>query len=360
MDDTRIFQKIMVFLPNWVGDVVMATPALRSLRERFADSSIAYIGRKSAIDTLAGCAWADTLITRGRASGLAGVWNFLGTARSLRRQRPDLAILLPNSFRSALLASLGGCRRIVGYRRDGRGPLLSVAVEPPRDQMGYIPTPAIDYYNKLVQAVGAAATSRRMELPLTASDELAAEALLRQHNFDPARPLVTLNPGAAFGRSKLWHYTRYGQLADELVRRRGAQIVIHAAPSEKPIAEQVGLAMRETPLINFARRDSTLGLLKALLRRSRLLVTNDTGARHIGAAVGIGVVTVFGSTDPDWTTIYYDRERIVRVRVDCSPCRQPLCPQPAGPLYHQCMTAITVDMVLQPALELLDQPEATA
>ena len=348
------FRKIAVFLPNWVGDVVMATPALRALRGHFAGSSIAYIGRKAPIDALTGTTWADTLIPEPfrKGSGLSAAFKL---ARRLRQERFDLAILMPNSFRSAAVAWMGRCRHRIGYARDGRTFLLTQSLPPQRDDMGYVPVPAIDYYNTLLTLLGITQSDRRMELPLPRSDELAAEVLLRQCEYDPKRPLVMLNPGAAFGTSKLWHFRRYAALADELVVRRDAQIILHAAPSEKTLVAQVAAAMKHPPLVNFGQRDSSIGLLKALLRRCRLLVTNDTGARHIGVAVGVNVVTIFGSTDPNWTTLDYDRERIVRHPLPCSPCQQPLCPQPGGPQYHQCMTAIRVEDVLTPALDLMDQ-----
>lgn len=349
------FRKIAVFLPNWVGDVVMSTPALRALREHFAGIPIAYIGRKAAVDTLTGTSWANLLITDPSSRNRSGLSAAFALARRLRQERFDLAVLLPNSFRTALVAWMGRCRHRIGYSRDGRTFLLAESLDPPRDAMGYVPIAAIDYYNKLLALVGVTATDRRMELPLLPSDEMAAEALLRQSQYDPKRPLVMLNPGAAFGSSKLWHFRRYAALGDELTVRRGAQIILHAAPAEKQLAAKVAETMKYPPLVDFARRDSSLGLLKALLRRCRLLVTNDTGARHIAAAVGTPIVTIFGSTDPEWTTLNYARERIVRKAVPCSPCQQPLCPQSAGPQYHQCMTAIAVENVLTPALELMDQ-----
>lgn len=162
-----------------------------------------------------------------------------------------------------------------------------------------------------------------------------------------------LNPGGAFGPSKIWDSHRYAGVADRLMQRHGAQIIINAAPSERAIAASVDREMCNTPAVNFAELDNSLGLLKGLLRRCSLLITNDTGARHIAAALGTGVVTLFGSTDPRWSRIDYDRERIIRVDVPCSPCQKKMCAQPPGPLYHQCMSAITPEMVLQAAEKLL-------
>jgi len=147
-----------------------------------------------------------------------------------------------------------------------------------------------------------------------------------------------------------------------LVEQRGARIIINASPSqaERDLAQQVEQAMTHKPLLNFARLDNSLGLLKGLLSLCDLLVTNDTGARHIAAAMGKAVVTVFGSTDPRWAQIDYPAERIIRVEVPCSPCQQKFCPLPPGPQHHRCMTAISPESVATAATELLQKtrPEA--
>ena len=170
--------------------------------------------------------------------------------------------------------------------------------------------------------------------------------------------LVMLNPGAAFGVSKIWPTERYAAIADMLVERRGVKVIINAAPSEQDVAGAVEAAMRHPPVVSFARRANTLGLLKGLVRRCRLLVTNDTGARHFGAAFGIGVVTLFGSTDPVWAQIDYPGERIIRSDVPCGPCQQKQCPLPPGADFHRCMTSITVEQVLPACEELLDGADA--
>lgn len=347
---------IVVFLPNWVGDVVMATPALRSLREHFADAHIAYVARPQAAAVIEGTADADEVFVDKASRGAAKTGGFWRMMDRLRGGRFDLAVLMPNSFRTALLAKLAAVRRIVGYKRDGRGFLLSDKLAPPRDDEGYIPTPAIDYYNALAAHLGAAATSRRMSLPVTAAHEQAADALLAESHIAPDRPLVMLNAGAAFGTSKLWSPRGFAAVADALIERRGARIIINAAPSERAIAAQVQDAMSHRPAISFTHRANSIGLLKSLLRRCDLLVTNDTGARHVAAAVGCGIVTVFGSTDPDWTVIYYDRERLVETAAPCAPCQKKTCTQSPGPMYHQCMATIEPPQVLAAAEAILDEP----
>ena len=353
MDNSSSKQRIVVFLPNWVGDVVMATPALRALREHFVGDRIVYVARPAAAATIEGGPWADEIIIDPSAGGRSPIVAFLHLVFALRRGHFDLAVLLPNSFRTALLARLGGVHRRAGYARDGRGWLLTTRLAPPRDKLGYVPTPAIDYYNALAAAVGAKTDSRRMELPVSDADAAKADRLLADAKIDAARPIVMLNPGASFGVSKLWPSRRFAALAEALIERHNAAVIINAAPSERTIASEVEAAMRRGAAMNLGKCDNSLGLVKALMRRCRLLVTNDTGARHIAAASGIAVVTIFGSTDPDWTIIHYGRERTIVSRVDCSPCQKKICDQPAGPLYHQCMQSIQVETVLAAAEELL-------
>lgn len=352
-------RSIAVFLPNWVGDVVMATPSLRAVREHFPEARIIHVGRSAALATLAPSPYADAVICdRPSQPGKPG--GLLHLAARLRQRRPDLAVLLPNSFRSALAARMGAARRVLGYDRDGRGWLLTDKLPPPRGPDGGLrPVSARQYYADLLGLVGVRADSLEMSLPVAAEDRAAAEALLAEAGAAGGGPWVMLNPAASFGTSKMWAASRYAALADLLIERRGARVILNAAPSERHVAAWVGEAMRHEPAISFAERRNTLGLLKALLARCDLLVTNDTGARHLAAAMGIGVVTVFGSTDPEWSRIDYRRERIVRVEVECSPCQEKLCAQRPGPAYHQCMERITAEMVYAAAAELLDAANPT-
>jgi heptosyltransferase-2 len=375
-------RNILIFLPNWVGDVVMATPALRMLRRHFDQARITHIGRKMSLETLRGSDWADATIVE-RSNQKPALAGFAATAMAIRAGKFDLAVLLPNSFRTAVLARIGGgIRRVVGYDRDGRGWLLADKLAPPRGDDGKLSAvPAILYYNAIATHLGAADPGWTMELPVSPDDQAAADAMLHDagvarrpslaaasggggHPWPPPTaeapgPLVMLNPGASFGPSKLWPAERFAAVADELVERRGAGVIINAAPAEKAVAIAVASAMRHPPLINLAERENSIGLVKALLRRCDLAITNDTGARHMAVALGAAVVTIFGSTDPARTELHYDRERIIRADVPCSPCQKKQCPQPPGAAFHQCMTAISPSTVLAAAEELLAAPTST-
>ncbi len=351
---------IAVLLPNWVGDAVMATPALRALRQRFESARITLIGRPAPLAVLAGAELGDDTLPDTSAKSPV-IINLPKMAGQLRRRRFDLAVLLPNSFRSAMLAWLGRARRRLGYVRDGRGWLLTDKLLPLRCAEGeLLVQPARDYYIGLLAPLGITVDDKRMLLTATPDGEAAADDLLTAAGRDHATPLVMLNPGGAFGPSKLWPTERYAAVADDLMARCGAQIIINAAPGEQALARAVADAMAAPPLINFADHDNTLALLKSLMARCRLVITNDTGARHVAAAMHASVVTIFGSTDPGWTTIDYPRERIVRADVPCAPCQKKHCPLPPGPTFHQCMQAIGVDEVLSAAVELLAEAPAPA
>ncbi|MFQ5411590.1 MAG: glycosyltransferase family 9 protein, partial [Phycisphaerae bacterium] len=227
-------ERILVFVPNWVGDVVMATPALRSIRERFPKAHIIHLMREYVEDVLAGTDFADE--TRFWPPG-GGLSNTLHLVRRLRRDRFDLAILLTNSFRSALIARLSGARRRIGYARDARGWLLTDRLMPERKNGSFVPVPALDYYNDLARHVGCIVTDERLMLATTDEDEAAIDKRLGTH--DPARPLVVLNPGANFGSAKCWPAEKYAALSDALVATYNARVVASVGPKEGPIADRL-------------------------------------------------------------------------------------------------------------------------
>jgi heptosyltransferase II len=341
-------KNIAVFIPNWVGDAVMATPALRALRAGCPDAVITLIGRPAPLAVLDGAHVADAVL----ADNSRGLVGMLRLARRLRKRRFDLAILLPNSFRSALAAKLGRCTRRLGYARDGRHLLLTDRLDPPREQGGKLRVyPAIDYYCDLVASLGLSIAGRQMVLGLTPEGEAGAKELLAGV---PEQRWVMLNPGGAFGPSKRWSAERYAELADRLVKACGVGIIINAAPNEKAIAREVANAMAQPPALNLAEVGNSIDLLKSVMSRCEVLVTNDTGARHIGAGLGVGVVTIFGSTDPKWTPIGYARERRVVTTSECAPCQQKVCPHDKGDArFGVCLTSITTDTVFAAATELL-------
>jgi heptosyltransferase-2 len=345
---------LAVFLPGWIGDAVMATPALRALRTHFDDARLIGVLKPYVADVFAGGDWLDHVILSGGRAWSQGV---AGTAWQLRRQDIDLAVLFPNSFRSALIAWLGGCRRRVGYARYGRAALLTEALEPIRDEAGRLkPSPVIDAYNRLAEQMGCPRPGYVQELFTTPADEAGADRVWEQAGLDDYPEVVCLNPGAAFGSAKYWPTSYFGVLARRLTQERGSAVLVLCGPSERAMCRSIA-ALAGQPavhaLANLTAPDGegpplNLGLLKACIRRADLLVTTDSGPRHFAAAFDRPVITLFGPTHIAWTETYHPRAVHLQQRVDCGPCQKRVCPYD-----HRCMLRLTPEEVFTTAEGLL-------
>lgn len=339
-------QRILISIPNWVGDVVMATAALAAIRRKFGSARIVHLMRPYVADVLDGANLANERIfwpDRRQPEAPRGTIELI---RRIRAEHFDLGVLLTNSFRSAAVTRLGGVRQRVGYARDGRGWLLTDCLMPHRRNGEYVPTPALDYYNEIARYLGCDDVGDQLVLATTPVDEEAIDRRLGRD--DDGRPLIVFNPGANYGAAKCWPPEYYARLADELSDRYGARVVASLSPKERWIADRLAAAAKR-PLEVFIDPPLGLGPLKALVRRCDLLITNDTGPRHFAAAFGTPVVTIFGSSDPAWTDTRYDKERIVMLSLDCQPCMERTCPLK----HHRCMKDLTVEMVLARTEEFL-------
>ncbi len=345
---TQIPRRILVSVPNWIGDVVMATPALHAIRRHFSDARIVHLMRPYVSEVLRGCEFSDEEVFWPAGRSLNGdprqTSGTLHLVRRLRSLRFDLAILLTNSFRSALVVRCAGIGRRTGYARDGRSWLLTEKLAPPKVQGEYVPVPALDYYNALAERAGCVDVGTRMMLVADAAEE--STMVERLGELADRRPLVVLNPGANYGSAKCWPAEKYAALSDRLVRECGATVVASLSPKEREIGDRLGAAANE-PIRIFV--DLGIGLLRALVKRCDLLVTNDTGPRHFAPAFDVPVVTVFGSSDPAWTITRFEKERIVKLDLDCQPCMERTCPLK----HHACMRDLRVDAVFDAAKEML-------
>ena len=339
---------IAVFLPNWVGDVVMATPALRALRRQFATAHITAICRSYVVGVLEGAPWFERHLFLDRQGPWSNRWP--SVAWQLRRANIDLAVLFPNSFRSALAARLGGCKRRIGFHRDGRGWLLTDRLAPIRDEAGrFKPSPVIDDYNRLAQAAGCASPGYRLELFTTRADESAADRVCEKFRITAADEVVCLNPGAAFGAAKFWPAESFALLAQRLVNTRGSKVLVLCGPSEREQARDIVKRSAHAYAFSLADEPLSLGLTKALVRRAALLVTTDSGPRHFAAAFDRPVVSLYGPTFVDWTRTYFDKEINLQKKVPCGPCQLRVCPTD-----HVCMRLLTPEEVFAAAVNLLE------
>jgi heptosyltransferase-2 len=339
--------KIAIFLPNWVGDAVMATPAVRALRARYPEAHVIGVLRPYVAGALEGSPWFDSLIVLDTNGPWARRWP--AVAWRLRRERPDLAVLFPNSFRTALVAWLGGCRRRVGYRRYGRDLLLTDRLAPIRGPgRRLLPSPVINAYNLLARAAGCPGPGHRMQLFTTPADEAAAGAVWEREGLGRFREVVCLNPGGAFGSAKHWPAEHFAALARRLADERGCGVLVLCGPAERESARHVAALACRPAVRTVADHALSLGLTKACVRRAALLVTTDSGPRHFAAAFDRPVVTLFGPTHIAWTETFYPRAVHLQKAVECGPCQRRVCP-----LDHRCMKLLAPDEVYRAAVELL-------
>jgi heptosyltransferase-2 len=211
----------------------------------------------------------------------------------------------------------------------------------------------IRYYNMIARFMGCHDCPDLPELHTSSEDEAAVDQLL-QKSGNKNKPYIVLNVGASYGPAKCWLPERFAQVADQLAKQHNVGVFITPGPKETAIAHKVADAMQE-PVTITDDPIMPLSAIKALIRRSELLITNDTGPRHFAVALDTPVVTIFGSSDPRWTANNYEKERPVMVDLDCQPCMKRTCPLD----HHNCMKNITTDMVLEKANELLGAEQAS-
>jgi heptosyltransferase-2 len=326
--------KIVVCCPNWIGDAVMATPSLVALRKRFPESHLALVVRPYVASVFDPAPYASELILWG-PNGLT----FRQAMAKLRRDKFELGILLTNSFRSALLFFLGGVRERVGYARDGRSLLLTDRLRPVKEHGIYVPTPALSTYFDLVRPLGATDYSTTMELYTTPADEAAADAVYASLGLDPRTTLI-MAPGAAFGLAKCWPPDRFAAVARRARDELGLRTLVLSSPKELATSRDIVAAADGAAAVP-AEPLPSLRAAKALVRRARAMVTNDSGLRHFAAAYDLPVVTIFGPTHINWTETWFAKETKLQATVECGPCQQRRCPEG----HLQCMAKVTPAMV---------------
>lgn len=320
-------RRVLVVAPNWLGDAVMALPALADLRRGLPDAAIDLAARPS-------IAPLSALIP-----GIDGVVVLGGRTESVERVRAgryDAALLLPNSFQSAWVVWKAGVPERWGFRRDFRAPLLTRAVEAP------VRVHQAAYYQALTVALGHAPGPLTPRLELTAECRQRGDAVLAEAGWDGTGPLVALAPGAAYGGAKRWPAAAYAAVAGALAGDH-VRTVLVGAPADAGAGAEVRAATVSgaAPIDVIGRTD--LPALAGVLARCRALVSNDSGAMHLAAALGTAVVALFGPTNEHETRpLGAGRTRVLHTDVWCRPCMLRECP-----LTHRCMTGIAPAAVLQ-------------
>lgn len=331
------FRNIVVRAPDWVGDAVMAIPALEALRARLPDARISILARPWAAGLYARESFCNDVISFEAPRGWRGLSAKWRAAMDLRRRNFDCAIVLPNSFESAAIARLAAIPVRIGYARDVRSWLLTHAVPVPRP--GETPRHQRFYYLELLKRAGLI-EDYSLDAPIRLSPPQIGAT---------GRAVIGVSPGAAYGGAKRWLPERFAEAAVQIARERNASVAIFGSREERAICEAVQGAIEgaDVPCSNFAGR-TTLAEFIDLAAGCDVFLTNDSGAMHIASALGVPTVAIFGATDHEATGPVGVQSRIVREPVECSPCLRRECP-----IDHRCMARIEAGRVAETALTLL-------
>ncbi|MDB5387037.1 MAG: lipopolysaccharide heptosyltransferase [Planctomycetaceae bacterium] len=343
--------KIALFLPNWVGDLVMATPAMRAVRDQFPDAEITAILRPQVADVLSGMELVDRQLRhdpKGSHPGHRG----LSFVQKLRAEQFDVAVLFPNSFRSGWLAWVSGAKRRIGFARNGRGWMLTDALKP---SSRTTPQPVLDEYLKLVAPLGCDTSSRDMELATTPHDEFRLDRFwwkqaYLSEQYGSGQNYVCLNSGGAFGAAKHWPTEYFGQLAKQIAGKLERRVLVLCGPAEREIARKIVDVADHPAVVSLAEEDLSLGLTKAAIRRADLLVTTDSGPRHFAQPFDVPVITLFGPTHQAWSETHNPLAVHLQIPVDCGPCQERTCPLQ----HHRCMRDLSVETVFRTVRQQLD------
>jgi heptosyltransferase-2 len=332
--------KIVVRAPNWIGDSILALPAIRNLKRNFPDAQIWVAALDWVKDLFSGRDLFEGIIPLQKQSGIKAIRE---SSQKIKEFRFDLSILLTNSFASALLFYLARIPQRWGYRKDGRGFLLTRGV--PVQKQESRPHQA-HYYLNLLYGLGLEKLTENLSFPLDQNERRLAGEWLKSMNIDPAAPIIIINPGAFYGSAKRWPAGKYAELAVILQKKTAAQFLIIGSSDERPLAEAISSRMDRKPFILTGQ--TSLSRLASVISFADLFVTNDSGPMHLANALGIPVVALFGPTDPKRTGPFRQPSSVIHKGAPCWPCSYRECP-----FDHRCMLDISPLEVSLPCLKYL-------
>lgn len=339
-------RRLVVRLPNWLGDVVMALPALGALRAAFPEAHLALAGQASVLPVF-------------EEESAVGPQQLVALIKEretavLREGSFDIALLLTNSFRTAWAAKRSGIPQRWGYAAGVRGPLLTKAVARSKGTIHQS-----EFYARLVEQVtggeGRAKapryTASQPLLRVTEATALRAARLLEQHGILPGTPLVGFAPGAAYGHAKRWPPDRVARVIAQLARERGARALLVGAGGDREAGRAIESTLPpDVSVLNLIGR-TDLRLLMGVIRACRVFVSNDSGAMHLAAALGVPVTAIFGPTNERATAPLGEHDVLLR-QVFCRPCMLRECP-----IDHRCMKRISEADVYGAVTRRMDRQE---
>ena len=358
--------RVLIHAPNWLGDMVMALPAIASIRRHFPSDTLAVAAPASLAPLFSAVPGVDLVVPleNAEACGKSRRWVWRAQARVIASGRFDVVILFPNSFHAAWVAKQAGVPERWGYRADLRGWLLTKAIQRKRRRSKEVRHQA-EYYQDLVRALGIdpVPVEPRIMVSMVSSQVRArATELLEQHGCGSEAIIIGIAPGAAYGHAKRWPSDRFADLIAMLRQERGVTCVLVGSAGDRDAGYAIESSLgsnagagwtsraRSMPsvpnmpnvpnMVNLIGRTDLLGLV-GVLASCRAVVSNDSGAMHVAAALGLPVTAVFGPTD-ERATRPLGNHQVLTNPVWCRPCMLRECP-----IDHRCMKRVSARRVFE-------------
>jgi len=338
-------KNIVVRMPNWLGDLVMATPILADLRHHWPKAKITAMCQGILGNVIREDPHVDNVLNMKRPKGWFNRQAYQEIAEPLKQGDYDLGVLLTNSLSSAYWFWRGHVKNRLGYATHCRSQLLDHPIPFPveRDNQHLVMT-----YKMLLEPLGISVSKTPPALYLNTEERQAAKEKLACHGVQPSDMVIGINPGAAYGSAKCWLPERFKQLTQNLLdSRTNLKIVFFGDKAGAPLVQEICAGFSDR-VIDLAGKTSLRELI-ALIQTCDLFLTNDSGPMHVASALGTPLIALFGSTS-DVATSPYNGGRIIHKHVPCSPCYRRECP-----IDFRCMTRIEVSEVYQEIQSLLKQ-----
>jgi len=338
------YKNIIVRMPNWIGDLVMATAVLFDLRQKYPNATITAMVQRPTCELIKKDENINELFCFKKVKQL-----FLrrkenkNIIENLIDGNYDLGILLTNSFSSAWLFYQGEVQNIIGYRKDFRSFMLDKSLAYPKEKIHMV-----EKYKKLLKLVGIEMSDTRPKIYLDKKEIDEAKQILYQRGYKDGLRLIAINPVAKYGEAKCWPIARFKEVAERLSQDDKNFIVFLGDFKAQEEIKKACMYLKDN-VVNLAGTTNIRELI-AIISQLDLLLTNDSGPMHIAAAFDIDQVALFGSTCEILTGPYSEKAVIINKKVECAPCFKRVCP-----IDFRCMLKISVDEVLSKILDILNK-----
>lgn len=342
----RRIRKLLVRSTNWIGDAVMTTPALRSIRHNFPDAEITVLALPWVADIFLASPHVDHVFLYQKDDLHEGFLGKLRLAKDLRQEQFDAAILLQNAFEAAFITFLARIPVRGGYTTDARGLLLTHGVKKKPDIKG---KHQVHYYQEMVEGLGLTTGEENLELTLSEESLQWAEDFVQGLKDKGGAKIVGLNPGASYGPAKKWPAEKFTALAKQFSENPDTFILVFGTDDDKAVAHQIHNSVKSDQKVVDLCGKTTLSQAMALISKCNVFVTNDSGLMHVSAALKTPTIAIFGSTNHVTTGPYSENASIVRSEMECSPCLKTHCPKK----HFQCMENVTVQDVFHATQQYL-------